>query len=337
MVRIPPLCHPWLITVNVIQNCSITAIGMDLAALDRSASQVFSSGWGCNAKTFITCAFDSLDGVVHVNLTQSYDLIPPLIYWKQGYPLRTAFIDTDRQTRASLWWGEAALATYWAGLVSNISDTSYKVMVSGSPAIRKGTMYFFPSGNTTDIKDLGFFDLAYEFFIDLGSGNYTNTGLHEVEQTIAELDQAGTYPDIWILADSLAKSLYSTIMTDLGQTQAKSNFLVNADDLEYFTKNFTYINNVTEVWPDVVAQVDYDALKNETGPLGTSPSVISSQYVCQVPQLKSAGSIFISILVADLVFLQTTWTIFTFVVGVYMSRTSQRNSDNEGYQTVEVK
>jgi hypothetical protein len=49
-------------------------------------------------------------------------------------------------------------------------------------------------------------------------------------------------------------------------------------------------------------------------------SVISTQYLCQVPKLKSKGSLVVSIIVADLVFLQALWTVFTRIVTFFLER-----------------
>jgi len=48
--------------------------------------------------------------------------------------------------------------------------------------------------------------------------------------------------------------------------------------------------------------------------LGASPGFLSTNYICQVPRTKSAGMLFVSILVADLVLLQAVWLLFRFVV-----------------------
>jgi hypothetical protein len=51
-----------------------------------------------------------------------------------------------------------------------------------------------------------------------------------------------------------------------------------------------------------------------------SPSQIVLQYLCQVPHLKSTGSLIISILVADLVFLQVLWKVFNWAVTLTLER-----------------
>ena len=49
------------------------------------------------------------------------------------------------------------------------------------------------------------------------------------------------------------------------------------------------------------ARDSYEALKDQTGPL---QAVVFTKYLCQVPRRKSTGTLLLSILVADLVFMQ---------------------------------
>lgn len=53
----------------------------------------------------------------------------------------------------------------------------------------------------------------------------------------------------------------------------------------------------------------YAAYKSQTGPLETKNATIFSQYSCSVPVRKDIGTLFLAILIADLVFLQALWTI----------------------------
>lgn len=82
---------------------------------------------------------------------------------------------------------------------------------------------------------------------------------------------------------------------------------------DYWQVNETYrlITNA----PPGPATDDYETLRAEAGPLGTTPAVISTQYFCTVPQRKSGGNLFVSILVADIVFQQVIWKPFNLIVG----------------------
>lgn len=125
------------------------------------------------------------------------------------------------------------------------------------------------------------------------------------KQTVYSLASDDTHPNVWIASDSLAKSFYSAIMTNLGQISATPNILTNATALQYFSKNITDMQKVTRnaiQVPQLIATTP-----SQKGPLQTSASGIATKYLCQVPTWKSWSSLLISILVADLVFMQALW------------------------------
>jgi hypothetical protein len=95
------------------------------------------------------------------------------------------------------------------------------------------------------------------------------------------------------------------------------NILTNATTLEYFTANVSLIldpilDNNANARPRP-AQADYNTIKSQSGPLGTTPAVISTKYLCQVPRQKAAGELFLAILLVDLFFLQAVFQIFKLV------------------------
>ena len=129
--------------------------------------------------------------------------------------------------------------------------------------------------------------------------------------TVSNLASNNATPNIWLVSDSLAKSFHSTIMTDLGQVTAAPNILLNATALQIFTQNFTYMQGQKVNAIPGPANDSYEALKDKTGHLGTTPAVFSTKYLCRVPRRKSTGIIILSVLVADLVFMQVLWKVLT--------------------------
>lgn len=146
---------------------------------------------------------------------------------------------------------------------------------------------------------------------------------------------AANAPPIWLQADALAKSMYSAVMTDLGQTSlpSSSNIVSDPDILQEYSKNFSTIRsprfypegavNLTANIPDGT----HDDLKASvsSGPLKITPSVISTKYLCSVPKMKSAGNIFMSILLADLVLLNAVWMIYCLAVERFFVRSPTAN------------
>lgn len=278
----------------------------------------------------VTCAISGDTGVQMSNFTQEYDYVPATVSFSGLYEfLGSAFIDRDRMSRASLWWGESLLSTYWALLTMQMqhireNDTSYE-----KPGIRKGTLSFTPSSHLEkDITAIDFFQVDYRFIVDTtappGNFDVVHPGLYSDDNTkgtkISRLVSRSAYPDIWILADALGKSAYSTILADLGQVTASPNILTNASTLQIFTANFSDIRIGKEIAnaKPVPTTADYSSLKNTTGPLNLTTSTINAQYLCQVPQRKSTGNLLVSILLADLVFLQSLWQLFRSVVDHFL-------------------
>jgi len=138
--------------------------------------------------------------------------------------------------------------------------------------------------------------------------------------SISNLAAIGTRPNIWLSSDGLAKSFYSTIMTDLGQIAPTSNILLNETALDFYTRNFTdMFTHIANAIPGPGTQ-SYAEAKGDTGSLGTTPAVNFTKYLCQVPQQKSTGTLLMSILVADIVFMQLLWKIFNLVATQFLTR-----------------
>jgi hypothetical protein len=146
--------------------------------------------------------------------------------------------------------------------------------------------------------------------------------LADYQRSVAYLASTQAAPNVWISSDSLAKSFYSTIMADLGQSTARPNILNDEISLQYFTKNFTAMQSDPSNARPGPARDSYDALKeqNKTGLLQITPAVISTKYFCQMPQQKSAGALFVSIRVADLVLMQAAWKILTLCANAWLTR-----------------
>ena len=181
------------------------------------------------------------------------------------------------------------------------------------------------SDNVSDMASLDFFGgPGYHFVTDILDPNGDLQGQPACcinpsgnPHSIGGLAQNDIDPNIWIEVDSFAKSFYASIMADLGQVST-DNILANGALLESFTSNITNMtNNGTSVetfWLKAgPARQSYNEIKDITGPLQINPSVIYAQYFCQVPVLKSGGSLFLAILVADLVFLQALWKILNWI------------------------
>lgn len=301
---------------NVLENCTIRSIEIDLEAMDRSANQIAYAEWGVVVRSYGSCGIQGPSGAAMFNMTQEYNYVPPSMSFSGLYQfLGSGFIERDKESRASLWWGESLLSAYWALLAMRMQNIRQNATKHGEPAIRKGTLSF--SRNEPLREDLtspDFFQVDYRFIIDKTQGMYDNIhpGDYSGIKQIPQLVKQSAHPNIWIYADRLAKSAYSTILVDLGQVNASPNILTNATALQLFTADFGNLKigkNIANTQPGP-ATGDYATLRSQTGPLNLTASTINAKYWCQVPQRKSTGNLLVSILLADLVFLQSLWQLF---------------------------
>ncbi|KAK7964394.1 hypothetical protein PG988_011368 [Apiospora saccharicola] len=307
---------------NPLQDCSVSTIQIDIDSQDRGTNQLALTEWGARVRAYATCRIVTTTGAVFFNLTQTYDYVPDTTSLSQIYSfLGTGFLTRDQHRRASLWWGESLMSTYWAQMTWLLQNETRSVG-SKHYHIRKGCLSFFPRPVQVDMTDASFFKFSSQFIERTlpGQYEYPHAEGDNVTDTLADLIRKGTYPNIWAPANNLAKSVYSTVLTDLGQTSAQPNLLTNAATLQAFTSHLPSAQkHIANARPGPATN-SYDELKNVTGPLTVSPSVISAQYICQVPRRRSTVNLLVAVLVADLVFLRTAWTLYNFAAGSWLRR-----------------
>ena len=143
--------------------------------------------------------------------------------------------------------------------------------------------------------------------------------------------------------DALAKSFYFMVLSDLGQAVATNVFTnprfimelqetIPVQDVFTYTTAFDFDPTPpSDLYQNQTAFFNYFGeffidyfVPNDTQ-IATSmpvvlPAVIATQYYCQVPQLKSMGSLLVAVLVADLVFLQVLWKVLNLAVTFSLKR-----------------
>ena len=161
-----------------------------------------------------------------------------LVYWTELQAVAYSSLVELTTSR----WAQQLLKTYWLDtdivVFDNIANDSMPYNVGRG--IQQGVANFYRHHEQDDIGQLDFFDAWYEF-TGLDDGTYYN-GRHSVKEFIEEPDVAGTFgPPIWEQADKFAKSMYSAVMTDLGQTTVPnaSNILTNPDVLRTYAERFS--------------------------------------------------------------------------------------------------
>jgi len=185
-------------------------------------------------------------------------------------------------------------------------------------------LVFYSTGNTKDIASLDFFTIPnfhYTFaryYNSLPESKFNGVPSCCVNQdrlsnSVGALHDMRAWPDAWIEVDAFAKVFYSVMLTDLGQQNTTTNLLADPVALTLFSNNITTMKErsvETSYLKAGPARQPYQ--QNNSSDLSIKPSVFFIEYLCQVPTLKSAGSLILAVLVADLVFLNAAWVLLNW-------------------------
>ena len=275
-----------------------------------------------------TCSIMNGNPPYNINITTTYDSFPNEF---------DAFNELDSWNRASIWWGAMLLSMWFQGLRAQMAHMQDPQSTYDWGDI---TLNFDPTEN---IKELDFISYVGSFGMSNGTVHWLSSGEdHFRFHPLSNWNNSQIQPYLPQQIDGFAKSLYSTVMLDLGQTNG-SNILTDPDALRYYlaapfdansssdgvdSYNISFIGQ-----PPVLASAAYNTLSitgNRTGHLGQKTATIYLEYVCQVPRMKGAGSLVVSVLVNDLVFLQTLWMIYCWVVGCWMTKKDSNTMVCEG-------
>ena len=322
---------------NRLEHCNASGILMSF----QEGTTPFTP-WDIESQVFVTCEILGSVGLLKVNMTAIYDL-NSLESQQEVMGKRDVFVASNRKDKASMYWAEWLGMGLWYELNMKVWNATTEC----SPRPNRGTAAFITVAAQKNIVELDFFNVTFGFSVngDWVNDKYQKYLSHPI--SIKDLEQLSrsnstrAQPRIWSQADAFAKVLYSTVLTDLGQTQLpmQSNIFTNASVLDRFIKQ---MNDHAGADFQFLREKTYTAVQRgprSSGPLEVTPSVIVTRYLCQVPVQKPIGAIFISVLLADLVFLHTAWQVYKFGVNQFLKRSTKHSdySHCEGCSTAVVK
>ena len=220
----------------------------------------------------------------------------------------------------------------------------YAPALYGDQPWSSGTVVLSHNQDVGDYTDPHFFFARVNFLTNSGTlasikppqtvGNWADPSLNAIYGL----------PNITTTLDTFAKSFYSVLLSDFGVidktnallTPAGVKWLQNQVDYDLAINSYGYIGNgnfsgipsdvqnatAKDGSPYPINQA-YQLVVDAMGPrnLNSTPnSTIYTQYLCSIPKLKGPGALFFSVLLADLVFLQTCWTVLNLVATWWLER-----------------
>lgn len=286
---------------NPLQRCNVTSIQMNIESNDRSAVQVANSAVGAVLTANVECMFQRQgEPATFLELVTTFDPFPPP-------SSHTSFPPGTDSTRLAL--GNAMLMKYWTMMTQryyaenvNLDTPFYKgeVMLSRTAGYRTSR-----PATMEQIVDMNFLRVEGCWLMPLNSTGISHATNYCGSHTLSELTQGQSpFPSIWEPLSWLGKALWFTVLADLGRDDdLLPNMLSHPDSL----------GNATDGAYLPAGIRDY----------GIPPSVLETTYMCQIPRLKSTGTLIMSVLVADLVLLQAIWTLFVLAVNYFLTATTK--------------
>ena len=97
-------------TNNLLENCTVEFIEIDLESSQRTASQQGWGPWGPKAFAQLSCLINNNVVPTTISLTVAYEFLTPTIETGEAF---TFVQPPSNQTDASLWWGQSLLYDYF--------------------------------------------------------------------------------------------------------------------------------------------------------------------------------------------------------------------------------
>ncbi|KAI0413344.1 hypothetical protein F5X98DRAFT_390874 [Xylaria grammica] len=304
---------------NVLQNCNVSIIRIEFQTLDRDAGQISLIPTGGTISATTKCSFNNGEDI-QLELETTYDIVPTTE--------NSASFPTNLSP--STHWGYSLIQIYWRSLMQTFHDVNVHREEPFSKGVVRLAQNRTLEGSMADqVKNPDFISVSGCFFVPLNStGVESKNNRYCGTKHLSELaDSPPTIferplPAIWRSVGALGKAMFFTVLADLGRNNdTMPNMLAHPDLLASLSMNLTAVNETLREkfrWgmDEKIFQQSFDPSQSQynTQSLSVDDSMLVTDYLCQIPRLKSPGTLFLSVLVADLVILQTIWKIYTLVV-----------------------
>ncbi|KAG2167876.1 hypothetical protein JADG_007615 [Aureobasidium aubasidani] len=319
-------------TGGPIEECAVEELSIRFETSNSRSPVLMSiSDWEVTVSCWIVC---EVEGQPTSLITRYGPMSTDIMDPRGSLPLGFyGQLSGDQWSMPGLYWAEPLLNAFWLETLIAITTETIQEPAAGSAASRynlsSGYITLFPSPDSheMDIKNESFFGYVEGAFLDQVQGQrYTASS---GDEGLFDLVRNKSWPNVWSEVDHFGKAMVSAIYLDLGQWQlpSKTNMLSTPESLQFWTTKSVTIAEQNSGWVPWLGDYELplltydDAQKNNdtaTGFLNTTASFIAATYMCQDPVLKSWANVFVSILVADLVFLRAAWSLYNLIVGYFL-------------------
>ncbi|KAG9514337.1 hypothetical protein KCV07_g8224, partial [Aureobasidium melanogenum] len=332
-----------------IDNCHAYHVMLDFSTwYGRPANQINISAWGLGVTVDLKCFVKFYSHSVDKEFSLQVQIDPIKdAFTNQTIPKPTWMISPTAGHASK--WAQVLMLVFWKETIAAMMNQTATVKESENAVPQHNLTHGYVqldrrSGRWGSMQDDHYFEKASWVFFDAAKNERYVGSIGALNETdypdlnIESYAHSSTWPLIWSPVDRLAKAVLSAVYVELGlHSEPQTSMVSDADTLRYWSANLSTIAEQNPIYLGIsnmgadVNVTNYDAQQQlpigseyQLGTLpdlagdGSSRAVINTTYVCQQPQIKPPFNVFISILVADLVFLQTAWSLYNLVVGYFL-------------------
>ncbi|KAL2679059.1 hypothetical protein Neosp_009815 [[Neocosmospora] mangrovei] len=320
---------------NTLEDCFLNQASLRVRKSDAIGARTWWISWSAASTVEATAACSIMTQIGRINMSLA------LQYQGRADHLYGYILEDNPKEYASVWWGTRLLNAYLSGVWQIMALTQ---QVSGAR-----DDHYWAFGDIAYYRNLS--QQKSDAWIASSHGRIVTTSMVVVASPLGFANDFSATKNLTYLFENpkdplspvtteglhYAKLLHSLVSIDLGNCQAP-NLLLNDDDLKYaidapdspnrkpkkdldcgtgnytasmdryckiprpytfYDKNLTFLNET------------YDEFRPLTEKLGCKNSTIVAQYLCSVPESKSAGTMILAIVIANLVFLQAAWRLLS--------------------------
>jgi hypothetical protein len=312
---------------NTLDNCSVNNIYIHAENTNTNGNSPFWAWLATTISAVATCSVDNGKSPSFFNMTVQYEASPTTDSAYNDGALgaslsSTGFLHLDQTKKPCIWWGEQLLHMWYYNVLNVLGPPGSNEDATVSSTISTLRLALVPTGSK-DITNYDFFNITGWFNMADGSlDSFQSDGSVEMSATL------GGY-DVGFQMHHFATVFYSTLLSDLGQPNGP-NILTDGNLIQQYVLAGWNLSSLPAAGSNTTAQQAFDQLIATTPPLVIQPSTFNSQYICQVPRRRNMGSLFIAVLVADMVFLQTLFKLLTWTTTWWVKRTDEESNLCDG-------
>lgn len=320
---------------STIRDCHVRTIVIDLLRSDESRLPRNFWAWAATeARSTVECTMDTVLGPLMVNFTSR---LPPI---SRRNEITNTFLASNDSNHPGRWLGAQITQSWYLKLSESMG---WSVPVKGDKNIEEstaswgsGTITLTRNESVTDYESVMFFKIGFSI-----SDNQGWLAFIPSPDTMQDWrdewnpDTTKTYglPNISAVVDVFGKSYYSLLLSDFNPTEAnqETNALATTQGLQYLqsvNNSFLAVDAYKlsldgKPRPNLGTIPTYfdPQTENLTQPLRTPKyTTLLSQYLCSVPKEKSIFNLLFAVVLADIVFISSCWTLFCWVATWWLGR-----------------